>query len=582
MLTDGLITYGFAGQDRSKPVRIRASKLSSREFENLNWIMSFQYSNSLTNGFLGVHGDRLPQGRLRWGESHECSSSTESRRSNQFGSQLMIKQDEITSDEGGSAVFSQNSAVEQGARCAECPASPSPICSPVTTSPALSPHKINASKSVRCRCNSESADSRTEGSIVLYNGDQSRGKEPIELSAGVAGVGPSSARSDNASFGLFAANLSSNRESKPTSENPEEESDGVRDIHVAAERSRTTAGNETRRSAQRRQRNWSDTSMGSFVSSDSESISLSTEFNNVLAAAAAATSNSSAQAVDSTRLINLLNENSTARSPAMRNSSRLPGIGEEEPTRSTSEDAGDRNEGDANNGNSRRDNMALVPTGTTAAAEANREQRNAGRDYFALVPVDGTPESTGSTSDRDAPTSSWDAQHNDAQHNEGAIVESGNTNGDNTDSRGSRLSSYSTRSGNDNRLATPKQLALQKEVALQKVKKDEIDAKAVAWEEAKMAKVDNRFKREATIIDAWENEQKVKANIKMKKVERKLEEKRATAFEKMQNEIAKAHRKAENRRAVAEARKGAAKAKIAEVTDKIRSLGKLPTKCIFF
>ena len=55
-----------------------------------------------------------------------------------------------------------------------------------------------------------------------------------------------------------------------------EESDGLRDIHVAAERSRATASNETRRSAQRRQRNWSDTSMGSFVSSDSESISLST------------------------------------------------------------------------------------------------------------------------------------------------------------------------------------------------------------------------------------------------------------------------------------------------------------------
>ena len=121
----------------------------------------------------------------------------------------------------------------------------------------------------------------------------------------------------------------------------------------------------------------------------------STEFNNVLAAAAAATSNSSAQAVDSTRLINLLNENSTARSPAMRISIRLPSIGEEEPTRSTSEDAGDRNKGDANNGHSRRDNMALVPTGTTAAAKANREQRNAGRDYFALIPVDGTPKSTG-------------------------------------------------------------------------------------------------------------------------------------------------------------------------------------------
>ena len=48
-----------------------------------------------------------------------------------------------------------------------------------------------------------------------------------------------------------------------------EESDGLRDIHVATEQSRATASNETRRSVQRPQRNWYDTSMGSFVSSDS-------------------------------------------------------------------------------------------------------------------------------------------------------------------------------------------------------------------------------------------------------------------------------------------------------------------------
>lgn len=539
--------------------------------------MSFQYSSS-SNGFLSGHGDRLPQGRLRWGESRECSSSTENRRSSQFGGQLKIKQEEITSSDAPE-VLSQSSVVEQGARCADCRASPSPICRPVATSPALSSHKIDGSKSVRCRCNREFADSSTEGSIVLYNGDHSRGKEPIEASAGVAGAGPCSARSDNASIGVLAANLLTNRESKPISDNPEEESDGVRDIHVTAERSRAAASNETRRSAvQRRQHNWSDTSLGSFVSSDSESISLSREFNNVLAAAAAATSNSSAQAdLDSNRAINILNETLSERSPATMGTTRLPGIGEEEPTRSTGEEAGDRNEGDGNYGNAnRRYNMALVPT-TTTAAEGNRDQRSAGRDYFALVPVDGNPESTGSTSDRDAPTSSWDAQHN-----ERAIVESGNTNGDNNiDSRGSRSASYST-SCNKTHLPTPKQLALQKDVALQKVKRDKIEAKAIAWEEAKMAKVDNRFKREEAIIEAWENEQKVKANIEMKKVERKLEEKRAKAFEKMQNEIAIAHREAENRRAVAEARRGASKAKISEVTDKIRSLGKLPRKFVFF
>ena len=61
-------------------------------------------------------------------------------------------------------------------------------------------------------------------------------------------------------------------------------------------------------------------------------------------------------------------------------------------------------------------------------------------------------------------------------------------------------------------------------------------------------------------------------------VQRKLADKRARAFAKMQNEIVEAHRKAENRRAVAKASRSAAKATVIEVADKIQSLGKLPGK----
>jgi len=515
--------------------------------------MSFQYS-SLSNGFSGVHGDRPPHGRLRWAESHDCSPCTETLRSNQFGGQLTIKQ-EATRDP--SAGFNQNSLVEQGARYSNYQALPFPICSPVPSSPDWSSHNTDESRSTGSYCNT-----RTEGSIVLYNGGQSQGKEQME--AAPDGVGPSSSRPDNASFGVLAANLHSNRESKPTPEYPEEENDGVQDIHVAVEQSRADAiSNERRRPARRLQHSWSDTSMVSFVSSDSESISLSREFDNVLAAARSNSSAAQASS-DSNRPMNILNENSSVRTPAVR-SSHLPGIGEEEPARSTTEEAGrDRNVGHVNYDNSnRRDSLALVPT-STIVAEGNRDQISAGRDYFALVPISGSPERT----DRDAPTSPWDAQHNER----GTIVEIGNRNGENIP----RESNSSSARSNENRLSTPKELALQK------VKRDEIEAKAVAWEEAKMAKVDNRFKRDEAIIGAWENEQKVKANIKMKKVERKLEEKKAMAFEKMQNEIAKAHKKEANRRAVAEARRGAAKAKISEASDRIRSLGRFPKKFLLF
>ena len=94
------------------------------------------------------------------------------------------------------------------------------------------------------------------------------------MEAASNGVGPSSSRSDNASIGVLAANLHSNRESKPTPEYLEEENDGVRDIHVMVEQLADATNNAMRRPARHRQHSWSDTSTFSFVSSDSESISL--------------------------------------------------------------------------------------------------------------------------------------------------------------------------------------------------------------------------------------------------------------------------------------------------------------------
>ncbi|KHN26327.1 Hypothetical protein glysoja_029281 [Glycine soja] len=68
----------------------------------------------------------------------------------------------------------------------------------------------------------------------------------------------------------------------------------------------------------------------------------------------------------------------------------------------------------------------------------------------------------------------------------------------------------------------------------------------------------------------------------MKKVERKLEEKRARAMEKMQNDIAKAHRKAEERRASAEAKRGTKVARVLEIASLMRAVGRPPAKKSFF
>ncbi|GAU43648.1 hypothetical protein TSUD_24170 [Trifolium subterraneum] len=59
----------------------------------------------------------------------------------------------------------------------------------------------------------------------------------------------------------------------------------------------------------------------------------------------------------------------------------------------------------------------------------------------------------------------------------------------------------------------------QSEVSVQKVKKEEVESKIAAWQNAKVAKVNNRFKREDAVINGWENEQVQKANSWLKKVE---------------------------------------------------------------
>lgn len=118
--------------------------------------------------------------------------------------------------------------------------------------------------------------------------------------------------------------------------------------------------------------------------------------------------------------------------------------------------------------------------------------------------------------------------------------------------------------------------------SVQRVKKEEVESKISAWQNAKIAKINNKFKREDAVINGWEGEQVQKATSWMKKVERKLEEKRARALEKMQNNVAKAHRKAEERRASSEAKRGTKVARVLEVANLMRAVGRAPAKRSFF
>lgn len=55
--------------------------------------------------------------------------------------------------------------------------------------------------------------------------------------------------------------------------------------------------------------------------------------------------------------------------------------------------------------------------------------------------------------------------------------------------------------------------------SVQRVKREEVETKITAWQNAKVAKINNRFKREDAIINGWEREQVQTATSWMKKVE---------------------------------------------------------------
>ncbi|XBI12456.1 remorin 4.1 [Aegilops tauschii subsp. strangulata] len=119
-------------------------------------------------------------------------------------------------------------------------------------------------------------------------------------------------------------------------------------------------------------------------------------------------------------------------------------------------------------------------------------------------------------------------------------------------------------------------------VEVRQVKKEEAEAKVAAWQAEEVAKINNKFKREEVVINGWENQQIHTATTYLSKIERKLEEERAKATEKAQNEVARARRKAEEKRASAEAARGTKTARVMDLANFMKAVGRLPTKRSFF
>ncbi|GJX53527.1 remorin 1.4, partial [Tanacetum coccineum] len=128
-------------------------------------------------------------------------------------------------------------------------------------------------------------------------------------------------------------------------------------------------------------------------------------------------------------------------------------------------------------------------------------------------------------------------------------------------------------------------------------KANPLETRAMAWDEAErakymasdrfivFAKTDSdydllniiRYKREEVKIQAWENHEKRKAEMEMKRLEAKAERLKSRAQEKYTNKLASARRIAEEKRAKAEVNLNEKAVKTSEKADYIRRTGHLPS-----
>ncbi|KAI4385150.1 hypothetical protein MLD38_003208 [Melastoma candidum] len=108
-----------------------------------------------------------------------------------------------------------------------------------------------------------------------------------------------------------------------------------------------------------------------------------------------------------------------------------------------------------------------------------------------------------------------------------------------------------------------------------------LESRAMAWVEAERAKYMARYKREELKIQAWENRQMRKAEMKMQKTEAKAERMKARAEEQMTMDIAATRRAAEEKRANEEAKLNEKGIRTSERTDYIRRTGNLPSSFTF-
>uniref|UniRef100_A0A2P2KVL1 Remorin n=1 Tax=Rhizophora mucronata TaxID=61149 RepID=A0A2P2KVL1_RHIMU len=99
-----------------------------------------------------------------------------------------------------------------------------------------------------------------------------------------------------------------------------------------------------------------------------------------------------------------------------------------------------------------------------------------------------------------------------------------------------------------------------------------------AWEESEKSKAENKAHKRLSAVGTWENSKKASTEAELKKIEEKLEKKKAKYAEKIKNKITMIHKEAEEKRAMIEAKRGEDILKAEESAAKYRATGTAPKK----
>ncbi|CAN8286221.1 unnamed protein product [Cochlearia groenlandica] len=97
-----------------------------------------------------------------------------------------------------------------------------------------------------------------------------------------------------------------------------------------------------------------------------------------------------------------------------------------------------------------------------------------------------------------------------------------------------------------------------------------------AWEESEKSKAENKAQKKISDVLAWENSKKAAIEAQLRKIEEKIEKKKAEYGEKMKNKMALIHKEAEEKRAIVESKKGEDLLKAQELAAKYRATGNVP------